>query len=135
MNFADVHADKAGSSDSKVALSYKARYNLDALKNPDIRHRFTRKASELTEQRSIQHGYNPVGFRDVPGVTPPNNLVAEGEVGTVTVTISDTGNETVNVSGLAATSAVGSVTVVDDAATFDSTSITLDSTSQTFDEG
>ena len=94
-----------------------------------------RPERELTEQRSIQQGYNPVGFRDVPGVTPPNNLVAEGEVGTVTVTISDTGNETVNVSGLAATSAVGSVTVVDDAATFDSTSITLDSTSQTFDEG
>jgi hypothetical protein len=94
-----------------------------------------RPESELTEQRSIQHGYNPVGFQDIPGITPPNNLVAEGEVGTVTVTISDTGNETVNVTGLAATSAVGSVTVVDDAATFDSTSITLDSTSQTFDEG
>ena len=94
-----------------------------------------RPENELTEQRSIQHGYNPVGFQDIPGITPPNNLVAEGEVGTVTVTISDTGNETVNVSGLAATSAVGSVTVVDDAATFDSTSITLDSTSQTFDEG
>ena len=94
-----------------------------------------RPESELTEQRSIQHGYNPVGFQDIPGITPPNNLVAEGEVGTVTVTISDTGNETVNVTGLAATSAVGSVTVVDDAATFDSTSITIDSTSQTFDEG
>ena len=93
-----------------------------------------RPESELTEQRSIQHGYNPVGFQDIPGVTPPNNLVAEGEVGTVTVTISDTGNETVNATGLAGTSAVGSVTVVDDAATFDSTSITLDSTSQTFDE-
>jgi len=94
-----------------------------------------RPESELTEQRSIQHGYNPVGFREIPGITPANNLVAEGGVGTVTVTISDTGNETVNVTGLAATSAVGSVTVVDDAATFDSTSITLDSTSQTFDEG
>ena len=94
-----------------------------------------RPESELTEQRSIQHGYNPVGFQDIPGVTPPNNLVAQGEVGTVTITISDTGNETVNVTGLAATSAVGSVTVVDDATTFDSTSITLDSTSQTFDEG
>jgi hypothetical protein len=89
----------------------------------------------LPEQRAIQHGYNPVGFRDVPGITPPNNLVAQGEVGTVTITISDTGNEIVNVTGLAATSAVGSVTVVDDAATFDSTSIKLDSTSQTFDEG
>ena len=94
-----------------------------------------RPESELTEQRSIQHGYNPVGFREIPRITPANNLVAEGGVGTVTVTISDTGNETVNVTGLAATSAVGSVTVVDDAATFDSTSITLDSTSQTFDEG
>jgi hypothetical protein len=94
-----------------------------------------RPESELTEQRSIQHGYNPVGFQDIPGVTPANNLVAQGEVGAVTITISDTGNETVNATGLAGTSAVGSVTVVDDAATFDSTSITLDSTSQTFDEG
>tara|TARA_B100001063_G_scaffold6400_1_gene4764 strand:+ start:666 stop:1133 length:468 start_codon:yes stop_codon:yes gene_type:complete len=94
-----------------------------------------RPETELPEQRAIQHGYNPVGFRDVPGITPPNNLVAQGEVGTVTITISDTGNEIVNVTGLAATSAVGSVTVVDDAATFDSTSIKLDSTSQTFDEG
>ena len=94
-----------------------------------------RPETGLPEQRSIQHGYNPVGFRDIPGITPANNLVAEGGVGTVTVTISDTGNEIVNLTGLAATSAVGSVTVVDDAATFDSTSIKLDSTSQTFDEG
>jgi len=70
-----------------------------------------RPESELTEQRSIQHGYNPVGFQDIPGVTPPNNLVAEGEVGTVTVTISDTGNETVNATGSAGTSGIGSVTV------------------------
>ena len=94
-----------------------------------------RPEQNLDEQRDIQYGYDPVGFRDIPGITPANNLVAQGEVGTVTVTISDTGNETVNVTGLAGTSAVGSVTVVDDAATFDSTSITLDSTSQTFDEG
>ena len=67
--------------------------------------------TELPEQRSIQHGYNPVGFQDIPGVTPPNNLVAEGEVGTVTVTISDTGNETVNATGSAGTSGIGSVTV------------------------
>ena len=70
-----------------------------------------RPESELTEQRSIQHGYNPVGFREVPGITPANNLVAEGEVGTVTVTISDTGNETVNATGSAGTSGIGSVTV------------------------
>ena len=94
-----------------------------------------RPESELTEQRSIQHGYNPVGFREVPGITPPNNLVAEGQVGSVTISFSDTGNEIVIVTGLAATSAVGSVTIIDDAETFDSTSVTLDSTSQTFDEG
>ena len=94
-----------------------------------------RPEQNLDEQRDIQYGYDPVGFTDIPGITPPNNLVAQGEVGTVTVTISDTGNETVNATGLAGTSAVGSVTVIDDAATFDSTSITLDSTSQTFDEG
>ena len=70
-----------------------------------------RPENELTEQRSIQHGYNPVGFQDIPGVTPPNNLVAQGEVGTVTVTISDTGNETVNATGSAGTSGIGSVTV------------------------
>lgn len=70
-----------------------------------------RPESELTEQRSIQHGYNPVGFQDIPGVTPANNLVAQGEVGTVTVTISDTGNETVNATGSAGTSGIGSVTV------------------------
>ena len=94
-----------------------------------------RPETELPEQRSIQHGYNPVGFREVPGITPPNNLVAEGQVGSVTISFSDTGNEIVIATGLAATSAVGSVTIIDDAETFDSTSVTLDSTSQTFDEG
>jgi len=70
-----------------------------------------RPETELPEQRAIQHGYNPVGFRDIPGVTPPNNLVAQGEVGTVTISFSDTGNEAVNVTGSAGTSAIGSVTV------------------------
>ena len=68
-----------------------------------------RPETELPEQRAIQHGYNPVGFRDIPGVTPPNNLVAQGEVGTVTITISDTGNEAVNVTGLAGTGTVGAI--------------------------
>ena len=94
-----------------------------------------RPETELTEQRSIQHGYNPVGFRDIPGVTPSNNLVAEGQVGSVTISFSDTGNEIVIATGVAGTSAVGSVTIIDDAETFDSTSVKLDSTSQTFDEG
>ena len=49
-----------------------------ALRNP-------RPEQDLTEQREIQYGYDPVGFRDIPGITPPNNLVATGFVGTVTV--------------------------------------------------
>ena len=92
-----------------------------------------RPETGLPEQRSIQHGYNPVGFRDIPGITPANNLVAEGGVGTVTVTISDTGNEAVNPTGISATASVGAATV-GLAPRFDSTSITLDSTSSTFDE-
>ena len=58
-----------------------------ALKNP-------RPEQNLTEQREIQYGYDPVGFRDIPGITPRNNLTALGEVGSVTVTISDTGGVT-----------------------------------------
>jgi hypothetical protein len=99
-----------------------------ALRNP-------RPEQDLTEQRDIQYGYDPVGFKDIPGITPTNNLVAEGQVGSVTISFSDTGNEIVIVTGLAGTGTVGSVTIIDDAATFDSTSVTLDSTSQTFDEG
>ena len=99
-----------------------------ALKDP-------RPEQNLDEQRDIQYGYDPVGFKDITGITPTNNLVAEGQVGSVTITFSDTGNETVVVTGLTGTGTVGSVTVIDDAATFDSTSVTLDSTSQTFDEG
>jgi hypothetical protein len=73
-----------------------------------------RPETELPEQRAIQHGYNPVGFREIPGITPANNLVAQGAVGSVTITISDTGNENVNVTGVAATSSVGSPTVTGD---------------------
>ena len=91
-----------------------------------------RPESELPEQRAIQHGYNPVGFRDIPGLTPPNNLTALGEVGTVTITISDTGNESANPTGVSATGQVGSISF---APRFDSTSVTLDSTTDTFDEG
>jgi hypothetical protein len=88
----------------------------------------------LSEQRSIQYGFNPVGFRDIPGITPPNNLVAQGVVGTVTVDVSGT-SDVIDVTGVTATSAVGSVTIIDDAGTFDSTNETLDSTAQTYDEG
>lgn len=93
-----------------------------------------RPETGLSEQRSIQYGFNPVGFRDIPGITPPNNLVAQGVVGTVTVDVSGT-SDVIDVTGVTATSAVGSVTIIDDAGTFDSTNETLDSTAQTYDEG
>jgi hypothetical protein len=47
------------------------------LKNP-------RPESDLDAQRNIQYGFNPVGGGD--GVLTPNNLIAEGSVGKVTVT-------------------------------------------------
>ena len=96
-----------------------------------------RPEQNLDEQRDIQYGYDPVGFKDITGVTPPNNLVANGNVGTVTITISDSGNDDITPSGVAANALMGSVTVnpTATAPSFDSTSITLDSTTDTFDEG
>ena len=44
-----------------------------------------RPESGLVEQRALQWGWNPVGFANIPGISPPNNLVAQGAVGTVTV--------------------------------------------------
>jgi hypothetical protein len=118
-----------------------------ALQNP-------RPDTGLDEQRALQYGFNPVGFRDIPGITPDNDLVGTGVVGTVGVSIfnpqirgsqatGQVGTVTVGiniivvnqpVTGLSSTASVGSVTVVT-ATTFDDTSITLDSTSETFDEG
>tara|TARA_R100001443_G_scaffold55235_1_gene66540 strand:+ start:181 stop:705 length:525 start_codon:yes stop_codon:yes gene_type:complete len=113
-----------------------------------------RPETGLDEQRALQYGFNPVGFRDIPGITPDNALVGTGVVGTVEVSIfnpqirgsqatGQVGTVTVGiniivvnqpVTGLSSTASVGSVTVVT-ATTFDDTSITLDSTSETFDEG
>ena len=44
-----------------------------------------RPETGLAEQRAVQWGWNPVGFAYIPGLSPPNNLVAQGAVGTVTV--------------------------------------------------
>ena len=49
-----------------------------ALRNP-------RPESDLAEQRQIQWGWNPVGFNYQPGLSPEDNLVATGSVGTVVV--------------------------------------------------
>ncbi len=98
-----------------------------ALRNP-------RPEQNLNSERAIQTGYNPVGFRDIPGITPSNNLVAEGQIGIVIV--NPTSSDDL-VTGVSATANVGSVTVsvTTSAPRFDSTSVTLDSTSDTFDEG
>ena len=57
----------------------RARPDPQALRDP-------RPEQNLTEQRSIQYGFDPVGFRDIDGITPPNKLTAIGGVGAVTVT-------------------------------------------------
>ena len=94
--------------------------------------RDARPPSEVESERAIQYGFMPVGFQEIEGITPANNLVALGQVGVVVVNPEDSEDF---VTGITAIGTVGSVTVIDDAATFDSTSTTLDSTSQTFDEG
>ena len=116
--------------------------------------RNARPETDLINQRSFQYGFNPVGFKDIPGITPDNDLEGVGLVGTVGVSIfnpqirgsqatGQVGTVTVGinivvvnqpVTGLGSTASVGAVTVVT-ATTFDETSITLDSTSETFDEG
>ena len=50
-----------------------------ALRNP-------RPEPNLPEERNIQYGWNPVGGPTENGINPPNNLVATGSVGEVTVT-------------------------------------------------
>tara|TARA_R100001509_G_scaffold141196_1_gene96153 strand:+ start:677 stop:1006 length:330 start_codon:yes stop_codon:yes gene_type:complete len=50
--------------------------------------RDARPEIDLVSQRSIQHGFNPVGFKEISGITPPNNLIATGSVGGVTISIS-----------------------------------------------
>ena len=59
-------------------FSHKKMADPQALKNP-------RPETGLEEQRSIQHGFNPVGFTDPIGLIE-NNLEAAGSVGSVTVT-------------------------------------------------
>lgn len=96
--------------------------------------RDARPPSEVESERAIQYGFMPVGFREISGITPPNNLVAIGSVGTVVINPVSTDDVLV---GLGASALVGSVTVNPSATAprFDSTSVTLDSTTDTFDEG
>ena len=93
-----------------------------------------RPPQDLASERVIQYGFMPVGFQEISGITPANNLVALGQVGSVVVNPTDSEDL---VTGVSATGSVGSVTVsvTTYAPRFDSTSVTLDSTSDTFDEG
>ena len=62
----------------------------------------SRPEQNLDGQRGTQYGFNPVGFKEISGVTPDNDLVATGEVGTVTVFLP-------KILGIQASGSVGSV--------------------------
>lgn len=63
-----------------------------------------RPETGLSEQRALQYGFNPVGFKTIPGIIEENDLVATGGVGTVTVFLPKT-------LGAQAVGAVGNVNV------------------------
>ena len=79
--------------------------------------RDARPELNLVEERSIQWGFNPVGTptRDY---SPPTSMEAQAQVGSITVIASGSGSTTPST-----------------ATKFDNTSTTLDSTTDTFDEG
>jgi len=64
-----------------------------------------RPETNLTNQRSFQYGFNPVGFKPISGLIEGNDLVATGQVGTVTLFFPKT-------LGSEATGEVGDVTVI-----------------------
>ena len=64
-----------------------------------------RPETELSSQRSTQYGFNPVGFKEIEGITADNDLVATGQVGTVTLFFPKT-------LGSEAAGEVGDVTVI-----------------------
>ena len=89
----------------------------------------SRPEQDLESQRSTQYGFNPVGFKTLEGLAEENDLVATGQVGTVTLffpetlgtqatgqvgdgTVSLPASVTVAISGFASMSgSVGSVSV------------------------
>ena len=105
----------------------------EALRDP-------RPPSNLQEERAIQYRFNPVGYNDNNGLVP-NNLKAIASLGTVIAFgVGDPSSSTdyVVLSGISTTGSTNSVTIVTGGSTasrFDSTSVTLDSTTKTFDEG
>ena len=110
-------------------------------KRPDpIAIKNARPEPNLVEERSIQYGFNPVGYSDYNNLVP-NNLVAIASLGTVIafgVGDPSSSTDSVVLSGISTTGSTNSVTIVTGGSTasrFDSTSVKLDSTTKTFDEG
>ena len=64
-----------------------------------------RPEQDLESQRQTQYGFNPVGFKTLEGLAEDNDLVATGQVGTVTIFFPET-------LGTQATGQVGNVTVI-----------------------
>jgi|MDTC01.3.fsa_nt_gb hypothetical protein len=73
--------------------------------------RDARPETNLSIERSTQYGFNPVGFRFIEGVTPPNKLAPEGQIGSVTITVTDFVGNTANVNGVQGDSSVGTVDI------------------------
>lgn len=73
--------------------------------------RNARPEPNIEAERVIQYGFNPVGYNDYNDLIP-NNLVATGDVGNITV-IADGSSSTdiARLSGVSATGSIGSVTV------------------------
>ena len=65
----------------------------------------SRPEQNVARQRSTQYGFNPVGFKEIEGITADNDLVGTGQVGTVTLFFPKT-------LGSEATGEVGDVTVI-----------------------
>ena len=74
--------------------------------------RDARPEVNLTEERGIQWGFNPVGTpnRDY---SPPANIQATGQVGSVSINPTES-TDAINLSGVGATSGVGSISFNED---------------------
>lgn len=82
--------------------------------------------AELASSRNNQYGFNPVGLND-PFNLQDNNLIARSSVGSVVVTATSGTSGAINVTGIAATGVVGTVTASPEV----NTSITLTGVSST----
>ena len=102
--------------------------------------RNARPEPDIEAERVIQYGFNPVGYSDYNNLVP-NNLVVTASLGTVIAFgVGDPSSSTdiVTASGFSTTGSTSSVTIITGGSTasrFDSTSVKLDSTTKTFDEG